>query len=515
LPLPTDRGDLFSGSGACGICHTNLQDEAGVDVSLDTFWRSTMMANAARDPYWQAAVRLEVEENPELRSVIEDKCATCHMPMARTTILARGREAEVLDGGLINPENDLHALAMDGVSCTLCHQIEEDQLGNPASFSGGYVIDLETPMGERVNFGPYPVGQGAANIMQSASGFIPVEGPHMSEPEFCATCHTLYTPYLDSTGEVAGEFPEQMAYFEWGHSAYQGVQVCQDCHMPIAEGEVPVSNVGGQARAPFYQHVFVGGNAYILRILQAYAEELGVTASTDDFEATIGRVLDQLQNRTANVSLEDVSVTGAELGATVVVENNVGHKFPTGFPSRRTWLHFSVVDGNGDTVFESGAYNNDGSIVGNDNDDDMTLYEPHYEQIESPDQVQIYETILQDTEGSVTTVLLLGSGYAKDNRLLPAGFDKATAEEQIAVHGLAADDQDFSSGEDRVRYLVELGSAQGPFAVRVELLYQSIGYRWADNTGRDSSTEGARFADYYSAISNLPVVVTSVEAVVQ
>ena len=53
LSLPTDRGDYFAGSGLCVVCHTQMVDEAGMDVSIDTDWRSTMMANAARDPYWQ------------------------------------------------------------------------------------------------------------------------------------------------------------------------------------------------------------------------------------------------------------------------------------------------------------------------------------------------------------------------------------------------------------------------------------------------------------------------------
>jgi hypothetical protein len=38
-----------SGSGACARYHGNLRDEAGNDRSIDTHWRSTMMANAARD----------------------------------------------------------------------------------------------------------------------------------------------------------------------------------------------------------------------------------------------------------------------------------------------------------------------------------------------------------------------------------------------------------------------------------------------------------------------------------
>ena len=39
----------------------------------------------------------------------------------------------------------------------------------------------------------------------------------------------------------------------------------------------------------------------------------------------------------------------------------------------------------GQTVFESGALNPDGSIVGNDNDADPTRFEPHYSEITKPD----------------------------------------------------------------------------------------------------------------------------------
>ena len=65
-PLPTDKGAYFAGSGACASCHTNMTDESGADVSIDAFWRATMMANAARDPYWLASVRVETLGAPEL-----------------------------------------------------------------------------------------------------------------------------------------------------------------------------------------------------------------------------------------------------------------------------------------------------------------------------------------------------------------------------------------------------------------------------------------------------------------
>ena len=72
----------FSGSGKCALCHSALTDSAGNDVSIDADWRLTMMANSSKDPFWQAKVSSEVARNRALSAVIEDKCATCHTPMA-------------------------------------------------------------------------------------------------------------------------------------------------------------------------------------------------------------------------------------------------------------------------------------------------------------------------------------------------------------------------------------------------------------------------------------------------
>jgi len=88
-------------------------------------------------------------------------------------------------------------------------------------------------------------------------------------------------------------------------------------------------------------------------------------------------------------------------------------------------------------VFESGALQPDGSIAGNDNDVDATRFEPHYSVIDRPDEVQIYESIMGDAQGRVTTGLLSAINYRKDNRLLPDGFDKQTAAAEVAVRGEA------------------------------------------------------------------------------
>jgi hypothetical protein len=486
-----------------------MTDESGADVSIDSQWRSTIKANSARDPYWQASVRAEVSIHPDLAETIEDSCARCHMPMASRSFVQQGLSAPILDDGLLDPDHELYPFALDGVSCTLCHQIRETGFGLQSSYNGGFDIDLETPAGERTVFGPFAVDEDQAELMKGASGFLPVQSLHLTQSELCATCHTLYTTYLDDTGQTGGEFPEQMTYFEWFYSGFRRGTTCQGCHMPDAQGGVRVATSSPTLRSPFAQHLFVGGNVYMLKLLEAFGEELGVTASEEAFQATRARTVDLLQTETAGISFKEVGITGSYLTADVLVETQAGHKFPTGFPSRRAWIHFQVQDAAGQVVFESGAVNADGSIVGNDNDADPTRYEDHYLAIARPEQVQIYETILRDLGGRVTTRLLHASGYIKDNRLLPQGFEKGAPIEETRVWGSAAEDEDFLGGSDVIRYSVSLGSGQGPFTITAEVLYQSIGFRWADNLRGGDGPEVGRFLSYYDRVPNQPVVVAS------
>ncbi|MGD8337287.1 MAG: multiheme c-type cytochrome [Desulfobacterales bacterium] len=153
--LTTFETDDFSGSGNCALCHSRLTDEAGNDVSNDAQWRSTMMANAAKDPLWQAKISSEVDRNPHVQDVIEEKCSRCHMGMARYQAMTDGTDVGALSPGFLDPAHYLHEAAMDGVSCTLCHQIQPDKLGTSNSFTGKYVIDTTTVPPNRLIFGPY------------------------------------------------------------------------------------------------------------------------------------------------------------------------------------------------------------------------------------------------------------------------------------------------------------------------------------------------------------------------
>jgi hypothetical protein len=149
------------------------------------------------------------------------------------------------------------------------------------------------------------------------------------------------------------------------------------------------------------------------------------------------------------------------------------------------------------------AVSADGSITGNDNDAHPGRYEPHHTVITDPGEVQIYEAIMVNAAGEVTTGLLKGVRFVKDNRVLPTGFDKATAGADIAVKGAAAGDPEFTGGADRVRYGIDATGAPRPLRVRVQLWNQPIAFRWARNLAGFEATETDRFVRYYDAVAEM------------
>jgi len=298
-----------------------------------------------------------------------------------------------------------------------------------------------------------------------------------------------------------------MNYQEWQHSDFQREErSCQSCHMPAVNGPVRISSTLGDTRETLSRHLFVGGNAFMVRLFNRYRTELGVEASSAELEATARATIHQLQTETATLAVSAPQLTEGVLSFDVDVRNLTGHKYPTGYPARRTWLHVTLRDAQGRSVFESGAINAAGAIEGDDNDADPRKFEPHYETISRSDQVQIYEPILGDRNGVPTTGLLTATQYLKDNRLLPRGFDKTTAAAEIGVFGEALKDNNFAGGGDRVRYAVG-APGPGPFTVDVELRYQPIGYRWAHNLEGYDAAEPKRFVEYYKALATESSVV--------
>ena len=164
------ESDFHSGASQCSDCHS---DEAGetmlidVDsdvpgetrnVSIGTAWETSLMAQATRDPYWHAVFASELDNFPMLEDTINRECTICHAPTAYDLASKQGTldqlrlfdtvdeaTGEVLQGiYTMNAEDELFNHAMDGVTCTLCHQMEAVDFGTEASFTGGYVITRVT-----------------------------------------------------------------------------------------------------------------------------------------------------------------------------------------------------------------------------------------------------------------------------------------------------------------------------------------------------------------------------------
>jgi len=465
----------FSGSGNCSQCHNNLSDIQGKDVSIVRDWGASMMANAASDPFWKAMVASELERNPHLSSVIKDKCTQCHAPAANYEITkVQGGEIEVLgSNGILNSNHAMNNAALNGVTCTVCHQITDDEtLGTDKGFSGQYRInDTKTIYGQYADI--------FSNPMVNRTGYKPTHSDHISTSEVCATCHELTTPYVDAKGNVMTttpdtEFPEQTPYTEWQNSIFSDTgsnpRSCQECHMPQTTAKVSSRPHWLGSKEGFSKHHFAGANTTMLTMLRDNATKLGVTS--DNMDMGIARARNMLKSA-VTLEIVSASVKDGFLETKVRLVNNSGHKTPTSFPSRRMWLNFRVTDSDNNVVFESGKLNDDGSIEGADNDINQSKIEPHYDLITSDDQVQIYEAIMGNTDGQTTYTLLRAARYLKDNRLTPKGFNKMSVPYKVAVWGGALDDNNFNSGVDEITYRIP-ASVNGNLHIEVDLNYQTI-----------------------------------------
>jgi hypothetical protein len=128
-------------------------------------------------------------------------------------------------------------------------------------------------------------------------------------------------------------------------------------------------------------------------------------------------------------------------------------------------------------------------------------------------EVQIYEAVMEDSDGALTYTLLRAARYRKDNRLLPAGFAKATASGDVVPSADALADGNFLGGSDEVLYRVNRAGRAGPFTVSARLLYQTIGYAFAADLLVDRAADPAvaAFATQYDAAEKAPVVIAAFE----
>lgn len=455
----------FLPSEDCAMCHTRIPrpegswTEAKEWIGPYSLWRGSMMAQAAIDPYWKARVRFEIERPGADRGAIENLCTRCHAPAQQYT--KRTQRARLSLAAIDD-------LGRDGVTCTVCHQITAEGLGREASFSASFTIGTQN-----YAFGPH--ADPFTMPMLHHTGFSPRESRHVLESALCGSCHTvLLRP-------PSGVVVEQGPFLEWVASDYpsQGF-TCQRCHAPRLEdasgGEqaqyIAHRPPGGpfpptRPRAPFGGHSFAGGNVVMPEFLAGTPEGKDRSA---ELHGASTKAADRLSR-----ALE-LRVAPAKNGETVAfsvdIRNLSGHKLPTGFPSRRLWLHVTVVDGRGQRVFESGGWDRaTGELSAG------AAVQPHYSVITKPEQVQVFETEGADASGAITRSLLATVRHSKDNRILPRGFEvrrlKAVSLDQLDIAPAGVpDDPGFGPGAARTRY--EIRNVRDAAGVRVEAVFQTV-----------------------------------------
>jgi len=540
-PPPLPEGgrvwtDRFATSRVCAMCHSSspaalaLYDAEARAIGPYDLWQSSMMGNSARDPLWRAVVSVEMAATPSKAAAIEAKCAKCHLPLA-------DRETQAIDGppsglALIRDPGDLGRLARDGASCTLCHRIRPDGLGESRTFTARFEL------GETLAaFGPH--ARPFAMPMRRHSGFTPIFGKHILDSGLCGTCHTLETNALAPDGKATGgRLLEQSPFLEWRASSFakgSGAKSCADCHLPTTDEdgrriETGIArNPGGRdfppvrPRSPVGRHLLVGGNTLVPALLRDNADRLSPDAPAEAFDETLRAAREGLRSRTAQLEIGWAAREGAYLRIPVTVTNLTGHKLPTGHPMRRMWLRFVARDGSGRTVLAVGRFDERGRILGADGKPLAAEIaggpeHTHRDVVRSPDEVPVWQAVMRDSNGRPTRLLMRGAGFGRDDRLLPRGFQVDTADGRAVAPVGVAGDENFTGGSDVVTFLVPFTGGDGPAAGRISvvatLVYQTAGARYLAEVLEYETPEVRELSGYLKSADLRPVEIGEASATV-
>lgn len=506
MQIPIQPGEYFLNPTSCRGCHgydlmgaANV-NEAGEDVNLYDDWETSMMGLSAFDPLWRAKVSHEMLTNPGNAAELQDVCTSCHAPIGHFNAFFKGDPHYTLAQAM----ND--SLGRAGVGCGGCHQIDPS-VGN--TFSGQIPYDTT-----RKEYGPFQ--NPFMGPMQLYVGILPQYSAHVSEGRMCAPCHTLQTHTVDLAGNPTGQvFTEQATFHEWKNSVYpsQGI-TCQRCHMPQIVDGVKIANgyTALQPRTPFNLHSFAGANQYMVNLIKQNKAQLNVPASDANFDSTLAAINRQLRYNTLEVSVLADSLASDTAFLSVKIRNKAGHKFPSGYPARRAVVQVVAITEAGDTLFQSGVFDAYGECA-----QINEPFEPHHQTIRSPQQVQVYEFIMGDVNGTRTTVLERAAVALKDNRIPPLGFNTGhPTYDTTRVVGHAETDADFNrqgtaqgTGIDRVHYHIPLQGYSGNLVVKARVFYQTLSAYWLSEMFTHSSPEISTWQSLWNASDRKPFEVAA------
>jgi hypothetical protein len=441
--------------------------------------------------------------------------------------------------------------------------VSDRKLGDEQTFTGNF---LTGPANEV--YGPYPSHTVAAKPMQHALGVTPKFGEQIGSSGLCGGCHNILLPIFDNAGHRIGAAYEQATELEWRNSDWgrpgPSFASCQDCHMPtdfrgerlrfkISSSEAPDQfpptthrlpdhEIALKPRSRFARHSLHGLNVFLNQFFQQFPLELGfqqvdwmseqpspLDPPAMPFYSGYHMVLplftgfqsmvEMAESETAELEVGPPQKTQGQLRTIVTVRNLTGHDLPTGVGFRRMILEFVVLHGESEVLWASGQTNSLGFVLDGATGEVLPSEQPakfpsapaqpHYQQIDSQNQVQIYQELVHDSDGQPTTSFLHRAHPIKDNRIRPRGFDpqffasspSPYIQELAVLPGTEAGDPDYydpaRTGADTIEYRIPLSPSDLAKAdrVRVTLHYQSIPPFYLQDRFQDASRGAAQKDD--------------------
>lgn len=484
---PLEFAEGFETARVCSFCHGNY------DAAVEPFrnWNGSMMAQAARDPVFRAAVAIANQDVPEIGLA----CFRCHSP-----------------GGWVNGHvtadgSQLDEYDMEGISCIMCHRMVDPvyRPGVSPAVDEGILAGMQAPVvsvhNSAIAWDPMDRRRGPFQILPQAEYHPWLQSPYHRSSALCASCHEVSNPIYSKqangtyalnalnqphpTQDKFDMFPEQRTYSEWAASSFaQGpinmggrfggnnpmVSTCQDCHLPDGSGTACQPFLGGANRTDLPVHQFAGSNTWVLRAVDKLNSRDETMLDDDIVNASIAR------NEQMLAKAADLELAADASGLVARVTNQTGHKLPTGYPEgRRMWLNVKFYGASGNLLAERGAY--DLATA--------TLTENNTKVYEGEIGIDAAMAAVSGKPQGPGFHLALNNVWYKDNRIPPRGFTNAgfAAVQAAPVAYSYADGQYW----DDTSFAIPAGARRA----EVTLYYQTTTKPYMDFLRSENTTNSA------------------------
>ena len=349
-----------------------------------------------------------------------------------------------------------------------------------ASSIAGRAVRRRAPI-----FGPFEIDEGPDDRHALVDGIPADRRRCTSGSRSCARRATRSSPRRSGPhGQVIGELPEQVMYpgvaaqrISRRSSRAASRATCRSSTRTCRSRRCSASRARACAARVRRRQLLHAADA---ESLSCRPRRRGAAAELDASRARTDSAI--CRRQTATMSVERADVAGGRLDFDVAVQNLTGHKLPTGYPSRRAWLHVTVRDRTARRV-----------RVGRDHADRLDRRATTTTRTR-----RVRAALHRDPRARPGADLRVDHGRSSgraddrtaDGRAVPEGqpaaaargFDKTTAETCVQVVGEARARMPTSpAAATSFGVLVDLGAARGPIDIEVELRFQPIAYRWAHN----------------------------------